>query len=211
MQTGSFGACLMAEPALVADCVQAMRDAVAVPVTVKHRIGLDDGDDYAFVRDFVGTGRARRVASVFIVHARNAVLKGLSPKENREVPPLRYDVVRRLKRDFPGADDRAQRRTRRTGTRSSASSTASTASCSAALAYHDPYLLARRSIGACSATTRRFRSRADSRCESMVAYATAQLRARRTRCARSRATCSGSITAVRAAGASGRCFPTRRS
>jgi tRNA-dihydrouridine synthase A len=100
VQTGSFGACLMAEPALVADCVKAMRDAVTLPVTVKHRIGLDHRDDYAFVSDFVGTVAAAG-CDVFIVHARNAVLKGLSPKENREVPPLRYDVVRRLKRDFP--------------------------------------------------------------------------------------------------------------
>ncbi|HKU87666.1 MAG TPA: tRNA dihydrouridine(20/20a) synthase DusA [Casimicrobiaceae bacterium] len=100
VQTGSFGACLMAEPALVADCVRAMRDAVALPVTVKHRIGLDAVDDYSFVRDFVGTV-AEAGCDVFIVHARNAVLKGLSPKENREVPPLRYDVVRRLARDFP--------------------------------------------------------------------------------------------------------------
>src|SRR6185369_13922203 len=102
VQTGSFGACLMAEPAIVADCVKAMRDAVSVPVTVKHRIGLDDGDDYAFVRDFVGTV-ADAGCEVFIVHARNAVLKGLSPKENREVPPLRYEVVRRLKQDFPAS------------------------------------------------------------------------------------------------------------
>ncbi|HSC99630.1 MAG TPA: tRNA dihydrouridine(20/20a) synthase DusA, partial [Casimicrobiaceae bacterium] len=100
VQTGSFGACLMAEPALVAECVGAMRDAVSVPVTVKHRIGLDAIEDFAFVRDFVGTV-ARAGCEVFIVHARNAVLKGLSPKENREVPPLRYDIVRRLKRDFP--------------------------------------------------------------------------------------------------------------
>jgi len=100
VQTGSFGACLMAEPALVADCIKAMRDAVVVPVTVKHRIGLDAGDDYGFVRDFVGTV-ATAGCGVFIVHARNAVLRGLSPKENREVPPLRYDVVRRLKVDFP--------------------------------------------------------------------------------------------------------------
>ena len=100
VQTGSFGACLMAEPALVADCVKAMRDAVQVPVTVKHRIGLDAGEDYGFVRDFVGTV-AVAGCGVFIVHARNAVLKGLSPKENREVPPLRYEVVRRLKVDFP--------------------------------------------------------------------------------------------------------------
>jgi tRNA-dihydrouridine synthase A len=100
VQTGSFGACLMAEPALVADCVRAMRDVVRVPVTVKHRIGLDANEDYGFVRDFVGTV-AHAGCDVFIVHARNAVLKGLSPKENREVPPLRYEVVHRLKRDFP--------------------------------------------------------------------------------------------------------------
>ena len=100
VQTGSFGACLMAEPALVGDCLKAMRDAVALPVTVKHRIGLDANDDYAFVRDFVGTV-SDAGCEVFIVHARNAVLKGLSPKQNREVPPLRYQIVQRLKRDFP--------------------------------------------------------------------------------------------------------------
>ena len=100
VQTGSFGACLMAEPIIVADCIKAMRDAVSIPVTVKHRIGLDQGDDYGFVRDFVGAVAAAG-CDVFIVHARNAVLKGLSPKENREVPPLRYEVVRRLKSDFP--------------------------------------------------------------------------------------------------------------
>jgi tRNA-dihydrouridine synthase A len=100
VQTGSFGACLMAEPTLVADCVRAMRDAVDLPITVKHRIGLDRIDDYGFVRDFVGTV-AQAGCEVFIVHARNAVLKGLSPKENREVPPLRYAVVRQLKREFP--------------------------------------------------------------------------------------------------------------
>jgi tRNA-dihydrouridine synthase A len=100
VQRGSFGACLMAEPALVRDCVAAMRDAVDLPVTVKHRIGIDKAESYDFVRDFVGTvgeGGCR----VFIVHARNAWLKGLSPKENREVPPLRYDFVHCLKRDFP--------------------------------------------------------------------------------------------------------------
>jgi len=100
VQTGSFGACLMREPALVADCVKAMRDAVGIPVTVKHRIGLDAEDDYGFVRDFVGSV-ARAGCDVFIVHARNAVLKGLSPKQNREIPPLRYEIVHRLKRDFP--------------------------------------------------------------------------------------------------------------
>jgi len=100
VQTGSFGACLMREPALVAQCVAAMRDAVMIPVTVKHRIGLDADESYGFVRDFVGTVAAAG-CEVFIVHARNAVLKGLSPKENREIPPLRYEVVRELKRDFP--------------------------------------------------------------------------------------------------------------
>jgi len=100
VQTGSFGACLMADPCLVADCVRAMRDAVALPITVKHRIGIDAVGDYSFVRDFVGTV-ASGGASVFIVHARNAMLKGLSPKQNREIPPLKYDYVYRLKRDFP--------------------------------------------------------------------------------------------------------------
>lgn len=100
VQNGAFGACLMAEPTLVADCVKAMVDAVSIPVTVKHRIGLDRSDDYGFVRDFVGTV-ADAGCDVFIVHARNAWLKGLSPKENRAVPPLRYEVVAMLKREFP--------------------------------------------------------------------------------------------------------------
>jgi tRNA-dihydrouridine synthase A len=101
VQRGAFGACLMAEPALVADGVAAMRDAVALPVTVKHRIGIDREESYDFVRDFVGTVAARGGAQVFIVHARNAWLKGLSPKQNREVPPLRHGFVYRLKADFP--------------------------------------------------------------------------------------------------------------
>jgi tRNA-dihydrouridine synthase A len=100
VQRGSFGACLMAEPALVRDCVRAMRDAAALPVTVKHRIGLDRVESYAFVRDFVGTV-GEGGCEVFIVHARNAWLHGLSPKGNREVPPLRHDTVAQLKRDFP--------------------------------------------------------------------------------------------------------------
>jgi len=102
VQRGAFGACLMAEPALVADCVRAMRDAVTVPVTVKHRIGLGRDDDYGFVRDFVGALH-RAGCEVFVVHARNAWLEGLSPRENREVPPLRYSVVHRLKADHPDA------------------------------------------------------------------------------------------------------------
>ena len=100
VQKGAFGACLMAEPQLVADCVKAMRDAVSIDVTVKHRIGIDDVEGYDFVRDFVGTV-ADAGCRTFIVHARNAILKGLSPKENREVPPLKYDYAYRLKRDFP--------------------------------------------------------------------------------------------------------------
>jgi tRNA-dihydrouridine synthase A len=100
VQKGAFGACLMAEPQLVADCVKAMRDAVSIDVTVKHRIGIDQTESYDFVRDFVGTV-ADAGCRTFIVHARNAILKGLSPKENREVPPLKYDYAYRLKRDFP--------------------------------------------------------------------------------------------------------------
>ena len=100
VQRGAFGACLMNEPQLVADCVKAMVDVVQVPVTVKHRIGIDKNESYAFVRDFIGTV-ADAGCKVFIVHARNAWLKGLSPKENREIPPLRYAVVRQLKQDFP--------------------------------------------------------------------------------------------------------------
>ncbi len=100
VQRGAFGACLMNEAALVADGVKAMQDAVSIPITVKHRIGIDKTESYAFVRDFVGT-LAHAGCQVFIVHARNAWLQGLSPKENREVPPLRYDAVYQLKKDFP--------------------------------------------------------------------------------------------------------------
>lgn len=115
VQKGAFGACLMAEPDLVADCVKAMQDVVDIPITVKHRLGLDYNDSYAFVRDFVGT-LYDAGCRVFIVHARNAVLKGLSPKDNREKPPLRYDAASRLKADFPdcvvvlngGIDDAGQ-------------------------------------------------------------------------------------------------------
>lgn len=101
VQSGYFGACLMHEPQLVADCVKAMRDAASVEVSVKHRIGLDKHEDYGFVRDFVGTVAQTAGIRVFVVHARNAWLKGLSPKENREIPPLRYEIVYRLKCDFP--------------------------------------------------------------------------------------------------------------
>ena len=100
VQKGAFGACLMAEPNLVADCVKAMRDAVSIDVTVKHRIGIDAMDNYEFVRDFVGT-IADAGCATFIVHARSAILTGLSPKENREIPPLRYESAYRLKQEFP--------------------------------------------------------------------------------------------------------------
>jgi len=100
VQNGSFGACLMAEPELVAECVAAMRQAVSIPVTVKSRIGIDDRDSYEELTKFIGTV-AEAGCDTFIVHARKAWLKGLSPKQNREVPPLRYDVVYQLKRDFP--------------------------------------------------------------------------------------------------------------
>jgi tRNA-dihydrouridine synthase A len=100
VQRGAFGACLMAEPQRVADGVKAMLDACALPVTVKHRIGIDRIERYDFVRDFVGCV-AEAGCQVFIVHARNAWLDGLSPKDNREIPPLRYATVHRLKRDFP--------------------------------------------------------------------------------------------------------------
>jgi tRNA-dihydrouridine synthase A len=100
VQNGRFGACLMAEPQLVADCVAAMRDKVSIPVTVKSRIGIDDRDSYEelvhFVAAVAGAG-----CDTFIIHARKAWLKGLSPKQNREVPPLRYDVVFQLKNEFP--------------------------------------------------------------------------------------------------------------
>jgi len=100
VQRGAFGACLMAEAPLVADCVKAMVDVVSVPVTVKHRIGIDKHESYDFLRDFVGTV-AQAGCTTFIVHARNAWLQGLSPKENREIPPLRYPLVHQLKKDFP--------------------------------------------------------------------------------------------------------------
>jgi tRNA-dihydrouridine synthase A len=100
VQKGTFGACLMREPELVADCVRAMREAVAIPVTVKHRLGVDEEASFDFVRRFVKTV-ADAGCDTFIVHARNAILGGLSPKENRAVPPLRYNDVYRLKRAFP--------------------------------------------------------------------------------------------------------------
>ena len=140
VQRGAFGACLMAEPALVADCVKAMRDAVSIPVTVKHRIGIDRGEDYGFVRDFVG--RLHEAGcEVFIVHARNAWLKGLSAKENREVPPLRYDTVYRLAADFPAAQFVLNGGVTSLAQAAEALSRVNGVMVGRA-AYHDPYLLA---------------------------------------------------------------------
>ena len=101
VHSGQFGACLMKNPQLVAECVQAMRSSVNLPITVKTRIGVDDQDSYAALQDFVGTVSAAG-CETFIIHARKAWLKGLSPRQNRSVPPLRYDVVYQLKQDFPG-------------------------------------------------------------------------------------------------------------
>jgi len=100
VQNGMFGACLMAEPQIVADCVKAMQDATDIPVTVKCRIGIDDSDEYQFLADFIDTVSAVGCQH-FIVHARKAWLKGLSPKQNREVPPLNYDRVYQLKQQHP--------------------------------------------------------------------------------------------------------------
>ncbi len=100
VQNGKFGACLMAEPQLVAECVAAMRAVANIPITVKSRIGIDERDSYEELTHFIETV-SQTGCETFIVHARKAWLKGLSPKENREVPPLRYDVVFNLKKDFP--------------------------------------------------------------------------------------------------------------
>lgn len=100
VQNNMIGACLMAEPKLVAECIAAMQAAVTIPVTIKHRIGIDDMEDYEGMLDFVRTV-ADTGCKTFIVHARKAWLKGLSPKENREIPPLQYDKVAQLKKDHP--------------------------------------------------------------------------------------------------------------
>ncbi|MCK9535633.1 MAG: tRNA dihydrouridine(20/20a) synthase DusA [Pseudomonas sp.] len=103
VQNNMIGACLMAHPQLVADCVRQMQDAVQIPVTVKHRIGINGRDSYTELCDFVGTVQEAGCRS-FTVHARIAILEGLSPKENRDVPPLRYDIAAQLKSDFPGLE-----------------------------------------------------------------------------------------------------------
>lgn len=100
VQSGEFGACLMARPAVVADCIAAMRKVVDVPVTVKTRIGIDDQDDYGFLRQFVETTHESG-CSTYVIHARKAILQGLSPKQNRTVPPLIYERVYQIKKEFP--------------------------------------------------------------------------------------------------------------
>jgi tRNA-dihydrouridine synthase A len=100
VQKGAFGACLMAEPQLIADCVDTMRTAVSIPITVKNRIGIDDQDEEQSLRQFIDTV-SQAGCHTFIIHARKAWLKGLSPKENRDVPPLNYDLVYQIKREVP--------------------------------------------------------------------------------------------------------------
>ncbi len=100
VQKGAFGACLMKESTLVANCIKSIQDSVSIDVSVKNRIGIDDVTTYSFVRDFIGE-ISETGCRIFIVHARNAILKGLSPKENRSIPPLQYETVYQLKQDFP--------------------------------------------------------------------------------------------------------------
>lgn len=103
VQSGSFGACLMNDPSLVAECVTALREGTHLPVTVKHRTGLDQQEDYQRFAEFAAV-QIEAGVDALIVHARNAWLQGLSPKENREIPPLKYDWVYRLKQDFPNQE-----------------------------------------------------------------------------------------------------------
>jgi len=141
VQAGRFGACLMREPQLVADSVAAMAEACTVPVTVKCRLGVDDDEHYEVFEAFVDRVAAAG-SSMFVVHARNAWLKGLSPKENREVPPLRYDWAYRLKRDRPQLQVIVNG-----GIATLDAATEHLAHCDGAMlgraAYHDPYLLHR--------------------------------------------------------------------
>ncbi len=141
VQSGRFGACLMAEPALVRDCVAAMREASPVPVTVKSRIGIDGQESYADLRRFVDTV-AESGCRTFVVHARIAVLAGLSPKENREVPPLRYDAVRRLKAERPDLEIVLNGGVRDLATAESLLAEGLDGVMIGRAAYQDPYILA---------------------------------------------------------------------
>ena len=100
VQKGKFGACLMLEPNLVAECLTNMKNSVKIPISIKCRLGVDDHNDYAFIYNFVSIVKESGV-NVFIIHARNGILKGLSPRQNRNIPPLKYDYVYKLKQDFP--------------------------------------------------------------------------------------------------------------
>ena len=100
VQKGRFGACLMLEPKLVADCLSNMQNSVNIPISIKCRLGVDDNEDYQFLYDFVSVVKQSGV-KVFIIHARNGILSGLSPRQNRTIPPLKYDYVYKLKNDFP--------------------------------------------------------------------------------------------------------------
>lgn len=140
VKAGRFGACLMAEPALVRECVTAMKEASALPITVKSRIGIDNLDSYEFLCEFIDKV-ASAGCTTFIIHARKAWLHGLSPKENRNIPSLQYDVVYRLKRDFPNLEiilnggvtdiDRAQQHLQKVD-----------GVMLGRVAYHNPYILA---------------------------------------------------------------------
>jgi len=140
VQNGRFGACLMAEPELVSECVAAMAGAVSIPVTIKTRIGIDEQDSYEDLARFIDIVSSADCRT-FILHARKAWLKGLSPKENREIPPLRYDVVERIKKDYPALEiilnggivdlDQAERHLERFD-----------GAMIGRAAYHQPYLLA---------------------------------------------------------------------
>lgn len=100
VQKGKFGACLMLEPELVKDCLGNMNNAVKIPVSIKCRLGIDDNESYEFLYNFISIVKESGI-NIFIIHARNGILKGLSPRQNRNIPPLKYDYVYRLKKDFP--------------------------------------------------------------------------------------------------------------
>ena len=100
VQKGKFGACLMLEPNLVAECLSNMKNAVNIPISIKCRLGVDNHDDYEFIQNFVSIIKESGI-NVFVIHARNGILKGLSPRQNRSIPPLKYDYVYKLKQDFP--------------------------------------------------------------------------------------------------------------
>ena len=100
VQKGSFGACLMLKPDLVKDCLESMQNAVSIPVSIKCRLGIDDNESYEFLHNFISIVKESGI-NIFIIHARNGILTGLSPRQNRMIPPLKYDYVYKLKKDFP--------------------------------------------------------------------------------------------------------------